>query len=219
MDAQRDAKTGLFEAIAELGKAFSSPRRMELIDLLAQGSRSVDQLAEASGLSVANASQHLQALHSAGVVSRQREGTRVRYAIAGDDVLELWISLRDTARARLAEVERAAAAYIGDRVEAVSAEDLRERLEHGDIVLIDVRPELEYESGHIAGALSLPLDQLEERMAELPADTEIVAYCRGPFCAFADAAVRRLREEGRIARRLEDGWPEWSLAGAPVAVG
>ena len=219
MDQQRLAKTELFEAIAELGKAFSSPRRMELIDLLAQGSRSVDQLAEASGLSVANASQHLQALHAAGVVSRQREGTRVRYAIAGDDVLELWISLRDTARARLAEVERAAAAYIGERVEAVSAEDLRERLERGDVVLIDVRPELEYESGHIAGALSLPLDQLEERMAELPAGTEIVAYCRGPFCAFADAAVRRLRAEGRPAPSLEDGWPEWSLAGAPVAAG
>jgi rhodanese-related sulfurtransferase/predicted transcriptional regulator len=219
MDQQRLAKTELFEAIAELGKAFSSPRRMELIDLLAQGSRSVDQLAEASDLSVANVSQHLQALHAAGVVSRQREGTRVRYAIAGDDVLELWISLRDTARARLAEVERAAAAYIGERVEAVSAKDLRERLEHGDVVLIDVRPELEYESGHIAGALSLPLDQLEERMAELPADTEIVAYCRGPFCAFADAAVRRLRAEGRSARRLEDGWPEWNLAGDPVATG
>lgn len=212
----RAAKTDLFEAIAELGKAFSSPRRLELIDLLAQGGRSVDELADAAGLSVANTSQHLQALHSAGVVSRQREGTRVRYALAGDDVIALWISLRNTARARLAEVERAAAAYLGDEVEAVTAEELRLRLTEGDVVLVDVRPEVEFESGHIAGALSLPLDQLEERIGELPKNAEIVAYCRGPFCAYADAAVRRLQGEGRKARRLEDGWPEWKLAGAPV---
>ena len=212
----RAAKTDLFEAIAELGKAFSSPRRLELIDLLAQGGRSVDELADAAGLSVANTSQHLQALHAAGVVSRQREGTRVRYALAGDDVLALWISLRNTARARLAEVERAAAAYLGDEVEAVTAEELRLRLAAGDVVLVDVRPEVEFESGHIAGALSLPLDQLEERIGELPEDAEIVAYCRGPFCAYADAAVRQLQRAGRKARRLEDGWPEWKLAGAPI---
>ena len=211
------AKTALFEAIAELGKAFASPRRLELIDLLAQGPRGVDQLAEASGLSVANTSQHLQALHAAGVVSREREGTRVHYSLAGDDVLALWLSLRDTAAERLAEVERAAADYLGAEVEAVSPDELRRQLKNGAVVVVDVRPEAEYEAGHIAGATSLPLDELEERLAQLPDDIEIVAYCRGPYCAFANEAVKRLREAGRNARRLDGGWPEWKLAGVHTA--
>jgi rhodanese-related sulfurtransferase/predicted transcriptional regulator len=212
----RVAKSELFDAIAGLGKALSSARRLELIDLLAQSGRSVDELAEVSGLSVANTSQHLQALHAAGVVSRRREGTRVHYALAGDDVLALWVALRDTAAERLAEVERAATAYLGEEVDAVGADELLERLERGDAVLVDVRPEIEFRSGHIAGAMSLPLDQLEARISELPEDVEIVAYCRGRFCAFADAAVRRLLQDGRAARRLDGGWPEWKLAGAPV---
>jgi rhodanese-related sulfurtransferase/predicted transcriptional regulator len=209
--SRRAEKDALFEAIATMGKAFSSPRRLELLDLLAQGSRTVDQLARASEQSTANTSQHLQALHASGLVTRQREGTNVRYAIAGDDVLALCLALRDAAAARLAEVERAARDYLGDDVEALSRDELRAGLSRGDVVLIDVRPAEEYASGHIEGAQSVPLDEFERRLTELPADREIVAYCRGPFCAYAHDAVRRLRASGRSARRLADGWPEWTL--------
>ena len=210
--ASRGAKDALFDAIALMGKAFASPVRLELLDVLAQAPRSVDELARASGQSTANTSQHLQALRSAGMVTRAREGTRVRYAIAGDDALRLWLALRDASAARLAEVERAAHDYLGDEVDTIGREALLERLASGDVVLVDVRPEPEYAAGHIEGARSIPLDELERRLAELPAETEIVAYCRGPFCAYAHEAVRRLREEGRTARRLEGGWPEWRLA-------
>jgi len=214
--ATREAKQGLFDAIALMGKAFSSPRRLELLDLLAQAPRSVEELAEASGQSIANASQHLQALHSAGMVTRTREGTRVRYAVAGDEALRLWLALRDASVARLGEVERAARNYLGDDVETVGREELRARLARGEVVLIDVRPEEEFAAGHIEGARSIPIGELERRLDELPADHEIVAYCRGPFCAYAHEAVRRLEESGRKARRLEDGWPEWRLAGQLV---
>ena len=210
--SSREAKTGLFEAIALMGKAFASPVRLELLDLLAQAPRSVEELARASGQSTANTSQHLQALRAAGMVSRAREGTRVRYALAGDEALRLWLALRDASAARLAEVERAAREYLGDDVDTIGRTDLLERLARGDVVLIDVRPEQEYEAGHIEGARSVPLDELERRLAELPEDAEIVAYCRGPFCAYAHEAVRRLRDAGRDARRLEEGWPEWKLA-------
>ena len=206
------AKDTLFEAIAVMGKAFASPRRLELIDLLAQGSRSVEELARASGQSTANASQHLQALHAAGVVTRERDGTRVNYSIAGPDVLRLWVELRDASAIRVAEVERAAREYLGDDVEAISRDELLARLRTGDVVLIDVRPSEEFEAGHIGGAVSIPLDELDERLADLPADSEIVAYCRGAFCAYAHEAVRTLRGRGRSARRLEGGWPEWQLA-------
>jgi rhodanese-related sulfurtransferase len=205
-------KEALFEAIAVMGKAFASPRRLELIDLLAQGSRSVDELASASGQSNANASQHLQALHGAGLVIRRRDGLRVRYSLAGDEVLALWLSLRGASAARLAEVQRAAREYLGDEVEAIGREELIERMTRGDVVLIDVRPAEEFEAGHIDGAQSIPIAELRQRLAELPRDHEIVAYCRGPFCAYAHEAVRTLREQGRAARRLEDGWPEWRLS-------
>jgi rhodanese-related sulfurtransferase len=210
--ASRDAKRVLFEAIALVGKAFASPRRLELLDLLAQAPRSVEELARASGQSTANASQHLQALHAAGMVTRTREGTRVRYALAGEEALRLWLALRDASAARLAEVERAAHEYLGEDVETIGREDLRERLARGDVVLVDVRPPEEFAAGHIEGARSIPLPELERRLAELPADREIVAYCRGPFCAFAHEAVRRLNDAGRSASRLEEGWPEWRLA-------
>jgi rhodanese-related sulfurtransferase/DNA-binding HxlR family transcriptional regulator len=212
----RARKEALFEAIAAMGKAFASPRRLELLDLLAQGSRTVEQLARASEQSTANASQHLRALHAAGLVSRRREGTSVRYALAGDDVLSLWLAMRDTSTAHLAAVERAAREYLGDDVEAIGREELLERLRRGDVVLIDVRPAEEYAAGHIEGARSIPLDELQDRLAELPAEREIVAYCRGPFCAYAHEAVRRLSAAGRSARRLEDGWPEWHLAHRPM---
>ena len=205
-------KSTLFEAIAVMGKAFASATRLELLDLLAQGPRTVEELARASGQSTANTSQHLQALHAAGMVTRAREGTRVRYAIAGDGALRLWLALRDSSVAQLAEVERAARDYLGDEVEAIGRDELVKRLASGDAVLIDVRPEEEFAAGHIEGAKSVPLEELERRLAELPTDREVVAYCRGPFCAYAHEAVRKLRTAGRDARRLEDGWPEWRLA-------
>jgi rhodanese-related sulfurtransferase len=208
----RQSKEALFEAIAGMGKAFASPRRLELIDLLAQGPRSVDELARASGQSTANASQHLQALHASGVVTRERDGTRVNYSLAGPDLLRLWLELRDASATRLAEVERAAREYLGAEVEAISREELVKRLRGNDVVLVDVRPAEEFDAGHIGGAVSIPLDELDERLSELPADSEIVAYCRGTLCAYAHEAVRRLRAEGRSARRLEGGWPEWQLA-------
>jgi rhodanese-related sulfurtransferase len=207
----RESKSALFEAIAMMGKGFASPRRLELLDLLAQGSRTVEQLARASDQSPANASQHLQALNAAGLVSRRREGNSVRYAFAGDDVLALWLALRETSAARLAEVRRAAEEYLGDEVEAIGREELIARMGRGDVVLVDVRPAEEFEAGHIEGARSIPLEELERRLVELPADREVVAYCRGPFCAYAHAAVRRLRAAGRSAQRLEEGWPEWRL--------
>jgi rhodanese-related sulfurtransferase/predicted transcriptional regulator len=210
--SSRPEKEALFEAIALMGKAFTSPRRLELLDLLAQAPRTVDELASASGQSTANASQHLQALHAAGMVSRTREGTRVRYAIAGDEALALWLTLRDVSFARLAEVERAARDYLGDDVDKIGRTELIERLRDRQVVLVDVRPSEEFEAGHIEGARSIPLEELEQRLAELPSDREIVAYCRGPFCAYAHEAVRRLTTAGRTARRLEDGWPEWRLA-------
>jgi DNA-binding transcriptional ArsR family regulator len=209
--SSRQAKSALFEAIALMGKAFASPVRLELLDLLAQAPRTVDELARASGQSTANTSQHLQALRAAGMVTRAREGTHVRYELAGDEALRLWLAVRDASAARLAEVERASREYLGEDVDTIGREDLIERLERGDIVLVDVRPSEEYEAGHIGGARSIPLAELERRLAELPPDAEIVAYCRGPFCAYAHEAVRQMRAGGRSARRLTEGWPEWRL--------
>jgi rhodanese-related sulfurtransferase len=159
------------------------------------------------------ASQHLQALHAAGMVTRTREGTNTRYALAGDEVLSLWLALRDASIARLGDVERAARDYLGEEVDAIGRDELVARLRQGEVVLVDVRPAEEYAAGHIDGARSIPIDELESRLAEVPADREVVAYCRGPFCAYAHEAVRRLRADGRQARRLEEGWPEWRLAG------
>jgi len=209
------SKTALFDAIAIMGKAFSSATRLELLDLLAQAPRTVDELARGSGQSNANTSQHLQALHAAGMVSRRREGTSVRYAIAGDEALALWLAIRNASVAQLGEVERAARDYLGEDVETIGREELVERLSRGDVVLVDVRPREEFDAGHIEGARSIPIDDFEQRLAELPADREIVAYCRGPFCAYAHAAVRQLEAAGRDGKRLDLGWPEWRLAGLP----
>jgi rhodanese-related sulfurtransferase/predicted transcriptional regulator len=211
MDAD-DSKSALFNATAVMGKAFASPVRLELLDLLAQAPRTVEDLARATGQSTANTSQHLQALHAAGMVARTREGTSVRYALADEQALRLWLTLRDTSAARLAEVERAARNYLGEDVEAIGRDELLTRLRRGEAVLIDVRPSEEFAAGHIQGARSIPLEQLEGRLAELPVDREVVAYCRGPFCVYAHDAVRRLRKTGRPARRLRIGWPEWQLA-------
>ena len=208
---EHDRKAAVFEAIALMGKAFASPVRLELLDLLAQAPRSVEELARASGQSTANASQHLQALYAAGLVERTREGNRVRYSVASEP-LRLWLALRDVSAARLAEVERAAHDYLGDGVEAIDRDELRERLARGEVVLVDVRPVEEFAADHIEGATSIPIDELERRLTELPADREVIAYCRGPFCAYAHEAVRTLRAAGRSARRLEHGVPEWREA-------
>jgi rhodanese-related sulfurtransferase/predicted transcriptional regulator len=204
-------KAALFESIAMMGKAFASPRRLELLDLLAQGPRTVDRLAKASKQSVANASQHLQALYAAGLVTRERDGNKVRYELAGDDVLKLWLALRDTSAERLAAVERSARDFLGEEVEAIDREELLKRMRRSNVVLVDVRPTDEFEAGHIEGAQSIPIDELMQRLDELPKGREVIAYCRGPYCVMANDAVRQLRAAGRKARRFEEGWPEWHL--------
>lgn len=216
--ATRQAKSTVFEAVALMGKAFASPVRLELLDLLAQAPRSVEELARASDQSTANASQHLQALYAAGLVGRSREGTRIRYSLTGQP-LQLWLALRDAAATQLAEVERAARDYLGDEVETIGADELRSRLARGDVVLVDVRPTEEFEADHIEGASSIPFDELDRRISELPSDREVVAYCRGPFCAYAHDAVRVLQAAGRPARRLQEGMPEWRVAEQPEGRG
>jgi rhodanese-related sulfurtransferase/DNA-binding transcriptional ArsR family regulator len=216
----RAAKTALFDEFARVGKALASGRRIELLDVLANGERNVEVLAGEAGLSVANASQHLQILRRAGLVASRREGTSIYYRLAAPEVLETWRALRTLAASRLAEVERLAAAYLGgrDALEPVTREELARRLEDGDeLVVLDVRPAEEHAAGHLPGAVSIPLPELRRRLRELPRDRDIVAYCRGPFCAFAHEAVEVLTDAGLSARRLEDGLPEWAAAGLPVA--
>jgi rhodanese-related sulfurtransferase len=216
--ADRTAKTALFDEFARAAKALASGRRIELLDVLANGERTVEALAGEVGLTVANTSQHLQILRQAGLVSSRREGTSVHYRLAAPEVFELWRTLRTLAASRLAEVERLTAAYLGsrDELEPVTREELARRLQDDDLVVLDVRPATEYAAGHLPGAVSIPVGELRRRLAELPADREIVAYCRGPYCAFAHEAVGLLREEGFAARRLEDGLPEWQAAGLAI---
>jgi rhodanese-related sulfurtransferase len=215
----RERKRALFDEFGRIGKALASGRRIELVDVLANGERTVEAVAGAVGLSVANTSQHLQILRQAGLITGRRHGTSVHYRLAGPEVFELWQALRTLAASRLAEVERLAAAYLGDRgdLEPVTREELARRLEAGDdLVVLDVRPAAEYAAGHLPGAVSIPVGELRRRLAELPADREVVAYCRGPYCAFAHEAVALLRQEGFSAWRLEDGLPEWQAAGLAV---
>ena len=215
----RAAKTALFDEFGRIGKALASGRRIELLDVLANGERTVEALAGEVGLSVANTSQHLQILRQAGLVTTRREGTSIHYRLASPEVFELWRTLRTLAGARLAEVERLATAYLGarDELEPVSREELARRLRDGeDLVVLDVRPAAEHAAGHLPGAVSIPVGELRRRLAELPADREVVAYCRGPYCAFAHEAVAVLRQAGFAARRLEDGLPEWQAAGLAV---
>jgi rhodanese-related sulfurtransferase len=216
----RERKRALFDEFGRIGKALASGRRIELLDVLANGERSVEAVAGEVGLSVANTSQHLQILRQAGLVSTRREGTSIHYRLAGPEVFELWRTLRTLAGAQLVEVERLAAAYLGarDELEPVTRQELARRLEDGDrLVVLDVRPAAEHAAGHLPGAVSIPVGELHRRLQELPGDREIVAYCRGPYCAFAHEAVALLRQEGFSARRLEDGLPEWQAAGLAVA--
>jgi rhodanese-related sulfurtransferase/DNA-binding MarR family transcriptional regulator len=216
--SDRAAKDALFDAFAEVAKALSSGRRAEIVDVLAQGERSVDAIAAEIGQSIANTSHHLQALSRAGLVSTRREGTRVYYGLASERVGELWRAVRDVATEQVGGIDRLASAYLGDRdgVEAISRDELAARLRQRSVVVLDVRPEAEFAAGHIVGARSVPPGELRQRLRDLPKSRQIVAYCRGPFCAFAHEAVAVLTDAGLTARRLEDGLPEWAAAGLPV---
>ena len=216
--ATGSAKAALFDALASVARALGSGRRAEIVDLLAQGERSVDEIASEIDQSVANTSQHLQVLVRAGLVRSRREGTRVIYRLASERVSELWAAVRDVAVRQVAEVGVLADEYLGarDEVEQLSAEELQQRLARDQVVLLDVRPEPEYRAGHIAGARSAPLDELRSLLPTLPRRKELVAYCRGPFCVYADDAVRLLQDRGLKARRLDVGFPEWQRAGLPV---
>lgn len=216
--SERTAKTALFDAFASVAAALGSGRRAEIADVLAQGERSVEEVAVEVGQSLAATSHHLRLLARAGLAKSRRDGNRVYYRLASDRVAELWAAVRDVAARHVAEVSVLAAEYLGERdgVELLSAPELGERLERGKVVILDVRPEAEYRAGHIAGALSAPLERLDEIAPTLPKRRDVVAYCRGPYCVYADDAVRLLRERGLRARRLDVGFPEWRRAGLPV---
>ncbi len=215
MTSNRAFKTALYEQLARVSRAMASAPRLELLDLLAQGPKTVDRLAEASGQSRANASQHLQVLRRARLVERSKEGLHVTYRLAGAEVAASQRALRQLAEARLTEIDRLMRDYLSDRgqLEEVSGEEVAERLQRGDVVLLDVRPRDEFDHDHLPGAVSIPLSELSARMAELPDDREIVAYCRGPYCVMAVEAVALLRAEGRKAARLADGVQDWSARG------
>lgn len=214
-------KAELFDQLARVGKALANGKRLELLDLLAQAERPVDALAAATGLNLTTVSAHLQTLRHAGLVATRRDGTRIFYRLAGPEVADLYARARDVAAARLADVAAARDAYLGadDAGEPVSRQELLRRAARGEVAVVDVRPAVEHAAGHIPGAVNIPLDQLTDRLAELPDGVEIVAYCRGRFCVLAHDAVRLLTRHGRRARRLEDGLLEWRLAELPLASG
>ena len=217
----RAFKDRLYAQFARLGSALASPRRLELLDLLAQGERSVEELAQETEQSIGNTSQHLQVLREAQLVVADKRGLRVFYRLAGPEVLGLWQTLRSVGETQLAEIDRLVDEYLGHRdgMNAISKDELLRRIEAGTAVVIDARPHVEYRQGHIAGALSISVDELAQRLRELPQDREIVAYCRGPYCVYADESVQLLRAHGIKAARLEDGYPEWAAAGLPIAAG
>ena len=217
----REAKDRLYEQFARAAKATASPKRIELLELLAQGEHTVDALAQGTGMGVTNTSSHLQVLRGARLVETRKDGTKVFYRLAGDEVAAFIVALRNLARSRLTEVDSIVRDYFAarDAFEPVDRAELVERANRGEVVVIDVRPRDEFAAGHIPGALSVPLDELDVALARLPKRAEIVAYCRGPYCVLAPQVVERLRAKGYKARRLADGMPEWRLAGLPVAVG
>ena len=213
----RAAKGALFDQFARVSKAMASGKRLELLDLLAQGERTVESLARASELGLTTASSHLQTLKGANLVSTRRDGTKIYYRLAGVDVARLLAAVRVVASSHLPDVEAAATAYLGPETEEVSRAELLERIGSGRVTVVDVRPPEEYAAGHIPAAISIPLDELAERLAELPNDQDVVAYCRGAYCVLAHEAVRLLTDHGRSAVRLTDGMLEWRLADLPVA--
>jgi rhodanese-related sulfurtransferase/predicted transcriptional regulator len=211
-------KHSLFEQLARIAGALGSPARLDLLEILAQGERSVDQLASLTGLSVANTSQHLQKLRQAGLTVGRKEGLYVYYRLAGDEVLRLLDALRLTGETHVAEVDRLVRAFFAsrDEMEPVAADELLDRARKGLVTVLDVRPAQEFAAGHVPGALNIPIEELGKRLGELPKRKEIVAYCRGPYCLMSYDAVELLRKKGHKARRLENGLPEWRLAGLPV---
>ena len=221
IDAHRAFKNRLYDQFARIGKALSSPHRLELLELLAQGERTVDSLATEIGLSLANASQHLQALRQASLVDSRKHGLYVYYRLADPAVCDLCRVIRTVAEHRLADLDRLVRAHFEDhaRAEVVGMEELLKRARSRDVVILDTRPPTEYAAGHISGAISVPVDELQRRLRRLPKDKEYVAYCRGPYCVYADQAVTILKSRGRRARRLLEGFPEWRAAGFPVEAG
>jgi rhodanese-related sulfurtransferase len=211
-------KRELYQSIAKVAQALASGNRLQLLEFMAQGERSVDALAAMAGVTVANASQHLQALRRAGLVAARKDGQRVYYRVAGDDVVRLYSDLRLVAESRLAEVRQLVSEFLGDRgaLEPVRAEELLARAKKGLVTVLDVRPPEEYAAGHLPGAINVPVEKLEDYLAKLPKKREIVAYCRGPYCLMSFDAVAALRKRGWKARRLEQGFPEWKAAGLPV---
>lgn len=217
----RAAKDALFDAFASVAKVLGSGRRAEIVDVLVQGERAVDEIADEIGQSIANTSQHLQQLLRTGLVHTRREGTRIYYRVSGPAVGRLWAAVREVASEHVAQLDELAATYLGDRsaLDSLTRTELGMRMEAGDIVVIDVRPEPEFRAGHIPGAVSVPLKDLAGRLKDLPSDRTVVAYCRGHYCVFADEAVRVLRQHGMPAARLDEGYPEWAAAGLPVEAG
>jgi len=211
-------KRDLYQSIAKVAQALASGNRLQLLEFMAQGERSVDALAAMAGVTMANASQHLQALRRAGLVTARKEGQRVYYRVAGDDVVRLYDGLRVVAESRLAEVRQLVNEFLGDRgaLEPVLAEELLARAKKGLVTVLDVRPREEFEAGHLPGAVNIPMDRLESELARLPRKREVVAYCRGPYCLMSFDAVLKLRQRGWKARRLNEGFPEWKAAGLPT---
>jgi rhodanese-related sulfurtransferase/DNA-binding transcriptional ArsR family regulator len=214
----REFKDRLYDQLARIGKAVANPHRLEILELLAQGERNVESIADETQLSIASASQHLKALRQASLVEGRKDGLFVHYRLADDGVFELSRIVRKVAERRLAEMERLVRDQFGDRSdpEPIAMKDLLARMRTGDVVVLDTRPASEFAAGHIAGAISVPVDELQERLRKLPKRAEYVAYCRGPYCIYADRAVEVLRASGRRARRLDDGFPEWKASGFPV---
>lgn len=218
--AHREFKDRLYGQFARIGKALASPHRLELLELLAQAERTVDSLATEMGLSLANTSQHLQALRQAALVESRKDGLFVSYRLSDPTVFDLCAAIRKVAERQLADLERLVREHFGDRseAEAVEMNELLKRARSKRVVVLDTRPSSEYAAGHIAGAISVPVDDLQKRLRQFPKGKEYVAYCRGPYCVYADRAVEVLRSNGRRARRLREGFPEWRAAGLPVEV-
>jgi rhodanese-related sulfurtransferase/DNA-binding transcriptional ArsR family regulator len=217
-ERKRAFKTALFDEFARIGKALASGRRLELLELLAQGERSVEELAHETEMSVANASQHLQVLRAAHLVEARRDRLYTRYRLGDPSVLHLWRSLREVGESQIAHVERVAKDFFADRagLKAVTSAELREQLKAGTALVLDVRPKQEFVAGHILGARSIPVEELKQRLKELPKTKTIVAYCRGPYCVFADEAVQLLQKRGYKAARLTEGFPDWWARGYPI---